>query len=104
MYTLIHRKSSGQRERFSPLTLIFLIFIFFQSEHSRQKFTWLQLICKCHHSLLFCYPFLKSQLNVLTVSLLETHRKVFPQPEVFTHFLLVDLASGVKTSITEAEF
>lgn len=26
------------------------------------------------------------------------------QPEVLTHFLLVDLASGVKTSITEAEF
>lgn len=40
----------------------------------------------------------------MTVYLLETHRKVFSQPEVFTYFLLVDLASGVKTFITEAEF
>lgn len=104
LYAFSSWKISGKTRKILQANIDFpYIFFFFQSEHSRQKLTWLQLICKHRHSLLFCYPFLKSQLTVMTVDLPEKLRRVFLTRGLHS-FLPLTLASGVKTSITEAEF
>ena len=95
--------SARKQEKISGLALIFLIFSFSVwtlQEKSHLASSDLQILSLTAP----LSPIYQISINCDDSVLARKTWEGFIQPEVLTHFLLVDLASGVKISITEAEF